>query len=100
MIRCVSRSLLRIRGERAGKTVPQVYVGLEGTGEDRPVKELRGFTKIALDAGERRQVEITLEATRALRYWSNNTDAYAIAPTATVYIGESVQDIRLTGHIN
>lgn len=86
-------------GPRAGKAVPQVYFGLEGTGEDRPVKELRGFTKVALAAGESRQVEITLDAARALRYWANGAGAYLTAPAAAVYVGESVQDIRLTGHI-
>ncbi|MBW3079122.1 beta-glucosidase [Bifidobacterium simiiventris] len=95
-------------GERAGKAVPQVYFGLEGTGEDRPVKELRGFEKVALAAGESRQVEIALPAAEALRYWAVGAEgkgaygpgAFAVAPAASVYVGESVDDIRLTGHLD
>lgn len=87
-------------GERVGKAVPQVYLGLEGTGEDRPAKDLRGFDKVALAAGESRQVEIVLPAAQVLRYWSNGRGAYATAPAAAVYVGESVQDIRLTGRVD
>lgn len=86
-------------GERAGKAVPQVYFGLEGTSEDRPAKELRGFAKVTLAAGEIRRVELPLPADQALRYWSNECEAYAVAPAARLYVGESVQDIRLTGHL-
>lgn len=86
-------------GKRAGKAVPQVYFGLEGTGERRPVKELRGFTKVELQPGESRQVELVLDAARALRYWSNESETYALAPAAHVYVGESVADIRLTGFL-
>ena len=86
-------------GKRAGKTVAQVYFGLEGTGEDRPAKELKGFAKIDLQAGESRQVEIIVPAITALRYWSNTAKAYAIALRAKVFVGQSVEDIRLSGRV-
>ncbi|OZG69455.1 beta-glucosidase family protein [Bifidobacterium eulemuris] len=86
-------------GAREGKAVPQVYLGLEGTGEDRPVKELRGFAKVALAAGESRQISIMLDADRALRYWSNVSGGYATAPEAAVHVGESAHDIRLFGRV-
>ena len=91
-------------GDRAGKAVPQVYLGLEGTGEDRPVRELKGFTKVALEAGERRQVTVAMPGAKALRYWSNGAadgrGAYALAPSATVAVGESVHDVRLAGRVD
>ena len=86
-------------GDCAGKTVVQVYLGLEGTGEDRPAKELKGFEKVELQAGESRQVGIDMPAAKALRYWSNGSNAYALAPAATVFVGESVEDIRLSGRV-
>lgn len=86
-------------GERAGYAVPQVYLGLEGTGEDRPVKELKGFDKVLLQPGEIRQVTIDMASHKALRYWSNERDAFALAPQAQVFVGESVQDIRLNGRV-
>lgn len=86
-------------GERDGKAVPQVYLGLEGTGEDRPVKELKGFAKVALAAGESRQVSIMMDAGKALRYWSNASGGFALAPESVVHVGESVRDIRLLGRV-
>ena len=86
-------------GKRAGKTVAQVYFGLEGTGEDRPARELKGFAKIDLQAGESRQIEIAIPAAKALRYWSNAAGAYALAPQAVVLVGQSVEDVRLSGRV-
>ena len=86
-------------GKRAGKTVAQVYFGLEGTGEDRPARELKGFAKIDLQAGESRQIEIAIPAAKALRYWSNAVGAYALAPQAVVLVGQSVEDVRLSGRV-
>lgn len=90
---------VRNTGKLAGKTVAQVYLGLEGTGEDRPAKELKGFAKVSLEAGESRQVEVAMPVAKALRYWSNASGAYALAPQAEVYVGESVEDIRLSGRV-
>ena len=86
-------------GDCAGKAVAQVYLGLEGTGEDRPAKELKGFAKVELDAGEFREVTVAMPAAKALRYWSNESGAYALAPEASVFVGESVEDIRLSGRV-
>ena len=86
-------------GDRPGKTVLQVYFGLEGVGEDRPVKELKGFTKVSLNSGERKDIRIDLPVSKALRYYSNMMNGYALANQAAVYVGESVQDIRLTADL-
>ncbi len=86
-------------GDCTGKAVAQVYLGLEGTGEDRPAKELKGFAKVELDAGEFREVTVAMPAAKALRYWSNESGAYALAPEASVFVGESVEDIRLSGRV-
>ena len=86
-------------GDCAGKAVAQVYLGLEGTGEDRPAKELKGFAKVELNAGEFREVTVAMPAAKALRYWSSESGAYALAPEASVFVGESVEDIRLSGRV-
>lgn len=36
---------------------------------------------------------------KALRYWSNEAESYALAPEASVFVGESVEDIRLSGRV-
>ena len=86
-------------GARAGKAVPQVYVTLEGTGEDRPAYELRGFTKVNLEPGECRQVTIEIPRDDLLRYWSVGEHGFALAPAAQVSVGESVEDLRLDGKV-
>lgn len=86
-------------GDRGGKTVVQMYFGLQCTGEDRPVKELKGFDKVDLAVGESRQVVVDIPVPKALGYWSNVSEKWAVAPSATVYVGESVKDIRLVGAV-
>ncbi|MCI6531517.1 MAG: glycoside hydrolase family 3 C-terminal domain-containing protein [Bifidobacterium animalis] len=86
-------------GARAGKAVPQVYVTLEGTGEDRPAYELRGFTKVNLEPGECRQVTIEIPRDDLLRYWNVGEHGFALAPAARVSVGESVEDLRLDGKV-
>ena len=87
-------------GSREGKTVVQAYFGLESTGEDRPVKELKGFAKVDLVPGESRQVIIDIPEAKALGYWSVGADKWATAWGAAVYVGESVRDIRLTADLD
>jgi beta-glucosidase len=86
-------------GDVRGKTVVQVYLELESTGEDRPAKELKAYRKVELEAGESREVVIKIPADQALRYYSSELGHYAIAPQAKVHVGQSVDDIRLTGTI-
>ena len=45
-------------GDRDGDEVVQLYVGFQNSAVDRPVKQLRGFTRVSLQAGEEKTVEI------------------------------------------
>ncbi|MBI3784717.1 MAG: glycoside hydrolase family 3 C-terminal domain-containing protein [Deltaproteobacteria bacterium] len=49
---------VRNTGSRAGATVVQVYGGLPKSGFERPPRRLLGFTRVEIDAGETRRVEI------------------------------------------
>ncbi|MCM1026971.1 MAG: glycoside hydrolase family 3 C-terminal domain-containing protein [Roseburia sp.] len=55
-------------GSRAGSEVVQLYVALPGDGIHRPLKELKRYRKIYLEAGESRQVEFTLDS-RCFAVW-------------------------------
>jgi beta-glucosidase len=48
-------------GKVRGEEVVQVYIGFENSNIDRPVKLLKGFDKIELDAGESKKVEIDVD---------------------------------------
>lgn len=82
-------------GKRAGKEAVQLYVAdLEST-PIRPVRELKGFEKVALEAGETKTVSFTLDR-RAFAYyeiklhdWHVETGEFAIQ------IGRSSRDIAL-----
>jgi beta-glucosidase len=48
------------RGQRAGDEVVQLYIRDVAASVTRPVKELKGFQRITLRAGETRRIEFTL----------------------------------------
>lgn len=80
-------------GNRAGKTVVQLYVGAPETEVIRPVRELRGFEKIFLEAGEEKTVTFTL-GERAFAYWNTLIhDWYAEEGTYKVMIGENADQM-------
>jgi len=48
-------------GQRAGKTVVQIYVHDPVSRLTKPVRELKAFQKLMLEAGEEKQLDFTLE---------------------------------------
>lgn len=62
------RTTVANTGERAGSDVVQVYVRDVESSVYRPDKELKGFAKVHLDAGESTTVEITLDR-RSFSVW-------------------------------
>ena len=80
-------------GNRAGKTVVQLYVEAPETEVVRPVRELRGFEKISLEAGEEKTVTFTLDE-RAFAYWNTLIHGwYAEEGTYKVMIGENADQM-------
>jgi beta-glucosidase len=66
-------------GTRTGKHVVQVYVSTETGPVRRPVRELRGFTKVHLESGQTTTVEIDLPR-RAFAYWDITLARWIVAP--------------------
>jgi beta-glucosidase len=82
-------------GLRPGKETAQLYVRPRGPTVERPVKELKGFAKVALEPGERREVRLTLDA-RAFSFWDPARRAWIAEPGAyDLLIGASAADIEL-----
>lgn len=75
-------------GKRAGTEVVQVYVAAPDVlGE--PPKQLRGFTKVQLRAGETRKVSVRL-GTRAFGTWDSASQRWTVVPgTYQVLVGTS-----------
>ena len=79
-------------GDRDGREVVQVYVGVEDSSVIRPVRELKGFANVAIAKGE--SVPVTIEIAREdLAYWDTRLHAFAVEPgTYTVAVGASSRD--------
>ena len=81
-------------GERDGAEVVQVYIAPPAGGAERPVKELRGFEKVAIKAGESARVSVSLPR-RAFSRFDAQAHRWVVDPgTWTVLIGSSSEDIR------
>ena len=65
-------------GKRAGDEVVQLYLRDVAASETRPIKELKGFQRLTLRAGEKRRVEFTLTAEQ-LGFW-NRTNRFVVEP--------------------
>lgn len=82
-----------------GAEIAQLYIGKESEQVYRPAKELKGFAKIYLKAGESRKVTIPLDD-KAFRYYNRKTGRFEIETGEySVLVGASCADIRLTGTI-
>jgi len=64
-------------GAKAGDEVVQLYVKHIGSTVDRPGKELRGFKRVPIAAGETKTVTMTLPASR-LAYWNTTSKSWEV----------------------
>ncbi len=86
-------------GSRDGAEVAQLYVRAKNPSVYRPAKELKGFAKVFLKAGEKKNVTIPLDD-KAFRYFNVKTNRFEIdGGEYEILIGASVADIRLTGTV-
>ena len=82
-------------GNRDGKEIAQLYVGLEQSEIIRPKKELKGFIKVELKAGETKNVEIKFDD-KTFRYFNTLTNKWEIEEgDYEIMVGASSDNIRL-----
>ena len=87
-------------GDRDGAEIAQLYVGKAESGLIRPKKELKGFKKVWIKAGESVDVEIPFDD-KTFRYFSTVSNKWEVeAGEYQIYVGASVADIKLTGVIS
>ncbi len=90
---------LKNTGGMDGAEVAQLYVSKPDGDVFRPAKELKGFAKVFLKAGESKKVTIPLDD-KAFRYFNVDTNQFEVEGGAwTVMIGASVADIKLSGTV-
>ncbi len=86
---------VRNTGTRPGAEVVEVYVHDGHSKIDRPVHELKAFSRVELQPGETKAVQFSLE-NPAFSYWSPQKKDWVLEPgTFEVQVGASSRDIRL-----
>ncbi|MBC7888226.1 MAG: glycoside hydrolase family 3 C-terminal domain-containing protein [Ferruginibacter sp.] len=87
------------KGKLAGAEVVQVYVKDDVSTLRRPEKELKGFEKVFLKAGESRMVTIVL-GKDAFQYYNDIKGQWVVEPGSfTIMAGSSSRDIRASKEI-
>ncbi|WP_017471340.1 beta-glucosidase family protein [Amphibacillus jilinensis] len=82
-------------GEVAGKEVAQLYVRCQSKAIFRPDKELKGFIKVDLNAGETKTVTLLFDD-KTFRYFNVKTNQWEIeSADYKIMIGAASDDIRL-----
>jgi len=85
---------VRNTGKVKGGEVLQAYISEKSPTVLRPLKELKAFSKIMLDAGEVKQVELNLPV-KDWAYYDDKVSEWKINPGRyTINIGTSSSDIR------
>ena len=83
-------------GNRSGKEIVQLYIADKQASVMRPEKELKGFAKVELQAGETKEVEFTIDA-QALSFFDDKSHSWvAEAGEFEALIGAAADDIRTT----
>ncbi len=86
---------VRNTGFRAGDEVVQLYVHDEVSSVTRPVKELKGFQRVTLGAGEARTVSFEI-GPRALQFWNADMQRVVEPGSFSILVGPNSVDLKKT----
>jgi beta-glucosidase len=91
---------VRNTGTRDGDEVVQLYARDPRQPAHAPIRELRGFERVSLRAGESRRVSFTLVPERDLARYDEQRRRFLVEPgTFEVEAGASSSDLRLRGQL-
>lgn len=89
------RFTIKNTGERDGVEVPQLYVSLSSDTVFRPIRELKGFARVALKAGEEKEVVISFDD-KTFRFFDTRTNTWEVeSGTYRIQIGRNANEIEL-----
>jgi len=88
-------------GERPGDEVVQLYVRALSPSRPMPIEQLRGFTRVALQPGERKRVTFRLRPVDDFAYYDETRKAFAVEPGLyELGVGASSRDVRQRARIS
>ena len=89
------RFTIKNTGDRAGAEVAQLYVSLESDTVFRPMRELKGFARVELAAGEEKEVVIPFDD-KTFRFFDTRTNTWEVeSGTYRIQIGRNANQIEL-----
>ena len=87
-------------GAREGKEIVQLYISDNESSLERPVKELKGFKKVALAPGETKKVTFEIEPDM-LKFYDPAQKGWVLEKgTFTAHVGAASDDIRSSVEFN
>jgi len=87
-------------GECSGREAVQLYIAKPDSVIFRAPKELKGFTKVALNPGEKKTVTMKLKK-ESFRYYNVKANAFCIeGGTYHISVGKSSRDLILEASVN
>ncbi|KAJ5633132.1 hypothetical protein N7490_009471 [Penicillium lividum] len=80
-------------GARSGAQVVQVYLSQRNPSIARPGKELKGFSKVVLESGEKKSVDVRMSLKYATSFWDERKNSWVMEKdTFDVLVGSSSAD--------
>lgn len=91
--------LVKNSGSRDGEEVVQLYASYPESKVERPMKQLRAFSKVPIAAGDTKEVVLDIPK-EDFAYWDEIQDKFVVEPgKVKLLIGASSADIRLEGEV-
>ena len=84
---------IRNTGDRDGEEVVQMYIRDMNASVTRPVKELKGFKKISLRAGEEKEVSFPITVDQ-LKFYDQQMNYISEPGEFKIYIGKSSKEVK------
>jgi beta-glucosidase len=89
------------KGSVDGAQVVQVYVSQQSPSINRPIKELKGFTKVLLKAGETKTAEVRVSKKYAASFWDEEKNMWIMEKDGyDVLVGDSSSSTPLKGEFH
>jgi beta-glucosidase len=93
---CTVTITIRNTGQVAGKEIVQLYVRPVKPGLKRPMRELKAFSKVHLEPGEAKIVELSLHP-RDFQYFDASRSGWVLdAEAFVIEVASSSRDVRLS----
>jgi hypothetical protein len=93
------RFRIKNTGDMDGVEIAQVYVGIDSKTVFRPIKELKGFQRVALKAGEEKEVVIALDD-KAFRFYDSRTNTWEVETGPyIIMVGRNANQVELQDKI-